>query len=203
MERLGEEEVADGGSKTLTAGAKDKRKDIANPPIPSCLAPMYSGDMQLIAIGRGDGSYVLIDSTPSTSASNDEEVVGGPVVLSPEVALVSQGHANNTIGCCLWVPPSLLDGEIVATYGTTKALVTIPTSGEITMWDVTKAVMPLDEEEEEEGNDGSPPARFATCVRGQGLAGPRSMMNCGTLLASGKGLLVGTSAGEVFTTLFD
>lgn len=218
MEGLGNENEGAEATSSLsppTNNTTSQRKDIENPPVPACLAPLTAGDMSLVAIGRGDGSYVIIDVMPTVEEEGKEveEETNQANIGLPEVAFVAQGHANNTIGTCLWVPPALVGSEgIVAEYKgtntrTPKVLITIPTSGEVTMWDVTGSVVPMDEEIDDvdklEDNDGTPPALFASNVRGPSLAGPRSMVNCGALLASGKGFLVGTSNGEVLMEMFE
>lgn len=214
---LGRADHASKAGANAVVGAK--RQEIANPPIPTCFAPLVTSDrdgMQLAAIGRGDGSFVILDVAPQhSSAEAEEEEVneGGEVTaasMSPivEVAFVGQGHAHNTIGTCLWVPPHIVASTSSSSSSACapKLLVTIPTSGEVTLWDITKSVMPIaegDEEGECEEDNCDPIPLYASEVRGAGLAGARSLVNCGALLASGRGLLVGTSGGEVLTDVFD
>eukprot|EP00758_Cryptobia_borreli_P019267 Tbor_TRINITY_DN8268_c0_g1::TRINITY_DN8268_c0_g1_i1::g.15450::m.15450 len=175
---------------------------LCNPPIPSCFAPYFpitraDGIPPMVAVGRGDGSYVIVDmSTPFPLNCHVGEVADVSPV-GPEIAFIAHGHENNTISTLLW-------STVPSAGGPIPILTSVATSGEISSWDISKCVLPIVLNEGDGINDEEFEAKlvFAGSARIQSSGGTAAgaLANCSTFFGDSSRLLTGMSTGEIVLT---
>lgn len=154
-----------------------RSRQVCNPPLPTCMSAAGA----FIAIGRGDGQYII--SETSTDADTG--------VASVETALVAPAHECNGLVAAQWVNPAAA-----------QHLVTVALSGEVTMWNVAPFLTPA--AEDDEGTGDLPPVVFAAAARDVPSRTTTSgVVNCCDISShSSSGaepsMLIGDSEGSVF-----
>ena len=186
-------------------GTTQQRASICNPPVPGCLAPYFTqvpGDTPLIAVGRGDGTFAVLDCSDGFAArtnANSNELVGGATL-----AYLASGHERNALSSLLWSRPTGIakDGAL-----TTKWLTSVAYSGEVSTFDLTRHVLPLDADAPEGESDA--PLVFAGNTRDKNQTGMCSSAGVNCAVAGGASLgeisfiLSGTTHGEIIKVAMD